>query len=53
MVLQTCTPYAVEAFSVRKFMEELGVPYLGIETDYSQGDSGQLGTRIEAFLEML
>ena len=53
IVLQTCTPYAVEAVSVRKFMEELGVPYLGIETDYSQGDSGQLGTRIESFLEML
>ena len=53
VVLQTCTPYAVEAFSVRKCMEELGMPYLGVETDYSSGDTGQLGTRIEAFLEML
>ena len=53
VVLQTCTPYAVEAFSVRKYMEELGMPYLGVETDYSSGDTGQLGTRIEAFLEML
>lgn len=53
VVLQTCTPYAVEAFSVRKMMEEIGMPYLGVETDYSAGDAGQLNTRIEAFLEML
>lgn len=38
---------------VRKLMEELGVPYVGVETDYSSGDTGQLSTRIEAFLEML
>lgn len=53
VVLQTCTPYAVEAFSIRKMMEGMGMPYLGVETDYSSGDSGQLSTRIEAFLEML
>ena len=51
--LQACTPYTVEAFCVRKLMEELGVPYVGVETDYSSGDTGQLSTRIEAFLEML
>ena len=53
ITLQACTSYAVEAFSVRGLMEELGVPYLGLDTDYSSGDAGQLGTRIEAFLEML
>jgi len=34
-------------------MAEHGIPLLKIETDYSQGDTGQLKTRIEAFLEML
>ncbi|MCI6979339.1 MAG: 2-hydroxyacyl-CoA dehydratase family protein [Clostridiales bacterium] len=34
-------------------MERLSVPYIAIETDYSQSDSGQLLTRLEAFLEML
>jgi benzoyl-CoA reductase/2-hydroxyglutaryl-CoA dehydratase subunit BcrC/BadD/HgdB len=28
------------------------VPLLQIETDYSQGDAGQIKTRVEAFLEM-
>ena len=51
--LQACTPYCVESFQVRKLAESLGLPYLSIETDYSQSDSGQINTRIEAFLEML
>ena len=51
--LQACTPYCVESYSVRKLMEELGLPYLAVETDYSGADAGQLSTRLEAFLEML
>ena len=51
--LQACTPYCVEAFQVRRLAEKLGVPYLCVETDYSQSDSGQINTRMEAFLEML
>ena len=51
--LQSCTPYTVEAYTLRKLMERLSVPYIAIETDYSQSDSGQLLTRLEAFLEML
>ena len=51
--LQACTAYAVESYTVRGLMEELGVPYMAVETDYSVSDSGQLATRLEAFLEML
>ena len=51
--LQSCTPYTVEAYTLRKLMERLSIPYIAIETDYSQSDSGQLLTRLEAFLEML
>ena len=51
--LQTCTPYCVESFQIRQLAEQLGVPYMAVETDYSQSDSGQLSTRIEAFMEML
>ena len=51
--LQACTAYAVESYTVRGLMEELNVPYMAIETDYSASDSGQLATRLEAFLEML
>jgi benzoyl-CoA reductase/2-hydroxyglutaryl-CoA dehydratase subunit BcrC/BadD/HgdB len=51
--LQACTPYCVESFQIRELAEKLGVPYMSVETDYSQSDSGQLSTRIEAFMEML
>jgi benzoyl-CoA reductase/2-hydroxyglutaryl-CoA dehydratase subunit BcrC/BadD/HgdB len=33
--------------------EKHGIPVLSITTDYSPSDSGQLSTRIGAFLEML
>ncbi|WP_418471462.1 2-hydroxyacyl-CoA dehydratase [Eggerthella sp.] len=29
------------------------MPYLKLETDYSAGDGGQVGTRLAAFIEML
>ena len=51
--LQACTPYCVEAFEIKQLADKLNIPYLAVETDYSQSDSGQLSTRIEAFLEML
>ena len=39
--------------TIRQLAKEQHVPYLAIETDYSQNDSGQLATRIEAFIEIL
>ena len=51
--LQACTPYCVESFWTRQATEAAGVPYLALETDYSQADGGQLSTRLEAFLEIL
>ena len=54
MTLQACHTYNVEAFGIRKFVnEEKGIPYISVETDYSQADIGQLNTRIAAFIEML
>lgn len=51
---QGCQTYAVEAWSVKRFVrEELHLPYLHIETDYSETDTEQLKVRIEAFMEML
>jgi len=51
--LQACTPYCTETFKVKQLADSIGIPYLAVETDYSQSDSGQLATRMEAFLEML
>jgi benzoyl-CoA reductase/2-hydroxyglutaryl-CoA dehydratase subunit BcrC/BadD/HgdB len=49
-----CHTYNIESHFIREFLsKEHGIPMLHIETDYSASDTGQLKTRIEAFLEML
>ena len=54
IVLQACHTFAIEATSVHKFVsEKKGKPYMYIESDYSMEDSGQVSTRIEAFMEIL
>ena len=53
IILQACHTFNVESASMRRAVEDAGIPYMKIETDYSLTDSGQLATRIEAFLEML
>ena len=52
-VLQACHTFNVEAARMGRIMEEHGVPYMKLETDYSTGDSGQIETRIAAFIETL
>jgi benzoyl-CoA reductase/2-hydroxyglutaryl-CoA dehydratase subunit BcrC/BadD/HgdB len=51
--LQFCQPFAVEATKVERRLAQESIPLLRIETDYSDEDSGQLRTRIDAFLEMM
>ena len=51
--LQACQPYLLETAAIRRLCQELKVPYIALETDYSTADSGQLDTRIAAFLETL
>ncbi|MCQ2735985.1 MAG: 2-hydroxyacyl-CoA dehydratase family protein [bacterium] len=54
MTLVACHTYNVEAFGIKRFcLEEKHVPYMHMETDYSQSDIGQLETRAAAFIEML
>lgn len=38
---------------MRRKMDEMGMPYMKIETDYAPNDQGQIDTRIAAFIEML
>jgi benzoyl-CoA reductase/2-hydroxyglutaryl-CoA dehydratase subunit BcrC/BadD/HgdB len=48
-----CHTYNVESRVLKDYLAKHGnVPLLQIETDYSQGDAGQIRTRVEAFLEM-
>ncbi|MBA3013566.1 MAG: 2-hydroxyacyl-CoA dehydratase family protein [Proteobacteria bacterium] len=51
--LQFCHTYNIEEIKIREACEKEGIPYLSIESDYSQDDIGQLQTRIEAFLEQV
>lgn len=53
LVLQACHTFNVEAYKMGNAVEDIGVPYMKLETDYSTSDSGQIETRIAAFIEML
>lgn len=51
---QACHTYNIESFSIERFVsEKFGLPFLHLETDYSESDTEQLRVRIEAFLEMV
>ena len=52
LVWQTCVTYDIESFLVKKLVEEeLQLPYLRIETDYSPSDSARIAMRVEALVE--
>jgi benzoyl-CoA reductase/2-hydroxyglutaryl-CoA dehydratase subunit BcrC/BadD/HgdB len=52
LVWQACLTYDVESHRVRRLVEdELGLPYLRIETDYSPSDSARIAVRVEALFE--
>lgn len=54
VVLQACHSYNIESFKVAEHVQSKhGLPFLKIETDYSQGDVGQIRTRVEATLETI
>ena len=54
VVLQGCHTFAVEAWHTKTTIyEELGLPYLRVDTDFSQSDRGQIETRLGAFIEMM
>lgn len=54
MHLQACQPFQVESLKIKRFSNnEKNIPYISLETDYSQSDIGQINTRVAAFIEML
>ncbi|HBN25966.1 MAG TPA: 2-hydroxyacyl-CoA dehydratase [Desulfobacteraceae bacterium] len=48
-----CQLYHMEAKRVEKILEKYEIPMLYIETDYAADNTGQLTTRVEAFMELL
>jgi benzoyl-CoA reductase/2-hydroxyglutaryl-CoA dehydratase subunit BcrC/BadD/HgdB len=52
LIWQACLTYDVESHRVKRFVEEeLGLPCLRIETDYSPSDSARVRLRVEALFE--
>lgn len=52
LIWQACLTYDVESHRVKTLVEdELGIPYLRIETDYSPSDSARISLRVEALFE--
>jgi benzoyl-CoA reductase/2-hydroxyglutaryl-CoA dehydratase subunit BcrC/BadD/HgdB len=50
---QACHTYNVEAYQVGKLTKGKGIPYLHLESDYSNSDLESLKVRIEALMEMV
>jgi benzoyl-CoA reductase/2-hydroxyglutaryl-CoA dehydratase subunit BcrC/BadD/HgdB len=51
---QGCHTYNIESFDVSVLVKEKrGLPFIQIETDYSQADRETLRVRLEAFVEMM
>jgi benzoyl-CoA reductase/2-hydroxyglutaryl-CoA dehydratase subunit BcrC/BadD/HgdB len=54
LIWQACLTYDVESHLVKRLAEnELGLPYLRIETDYSPSDSARIALRVEALFETI
>jgi benzoyl-CoA reductase/2-hydroxyglutaryl-CoA dehydratase subunit BcrC/BadD/HgdB len=52
LIWWACLTYDVETYRVKRFVEqELHLPYLRIETDYSPSDSARIAVRVEALFE--
>lgn len=50
---QACHTYNIEAYEISKLVKQNDLPYLQLESDYSNSDLESLKVRIEAMLEML
>lgn len=53
ITLHSCNPFAIETENIRRVCNQMGIPLLHIETDFTPGDEAQIRTRLGAFLEMI
>jgi benzoyl-CoA reductase/2-hydroxyglutaryl-CoA dehydratase subunit BcrC/BadD/HgdB len=51
--LQFCGLYSTESYLVQQALKDADIPVMHLETDYSEQDSEQIRTRVQAFLEIL
>jgi benzoyl-CoA reductase/2-hydroxyglutaryl-CoA dehydratase subunit BcrC/BadD/HgdB len=54
LVWQACHTFNVESYLIERYVREtLSMPYMKIETDYSDSDRERLKVRIQTLMEML
>lgn len=54
VVLHACHSYNVESYKIMNYVKDKhGIPFLKIETDYSDGDIEQIRTRVEALYDSI
>lgn len=51
LVWQGCITYDIESSFVKRLAEELNLPYLRIETDFSPSDSARIALRVQSLYE--
>jgi benzoyl-CoA reductase/2-hydroxyglutaryl-CoA dehydratase subunit BcrC/BadD/HgdB len=52
-IVRYCDTCEMEGPDLREYLNEMRLPVLMIEDDYSTSTIGQLRTRVQAFLEMI
>ena len=52
-VIRYCVPYAHDLPLITEKLKGVGVPTLSLDVEYGTSGSGQIRTRVQAFLEML
>lgn len=51
--MKFCDPYLYEAPALKAELDNMGIPFLALELEYSGKAGGRTRTRVQAFLEML
>jgi benzoyl-CoA reductase/2-hydroxyglutaryl-CoA dehydratase subunit BcrC/BadD/HgdB len=51
--LKFCDPHGFDYPRIKEALDEIGIPHILIEVETTGGSTGQLRTRLQAFLEML
>lgn len=51
--MKFCDPWAGDGHNLYWRMKEEGIPFLGLEREYLTPASGQVKTRVQAFLEQM
>ena len=52
-IIRYCVPYAHDLPLLTERLKEVGIPVLSLDVEYGTSGSGQIRTRVQAFLEML